>query len=194
MKSSPEPKKSIFSRLPSFAWIIIILVGGAAVIGGIIALFVGLSTVEGLASVILLVVFIAVLRLFSSLDTSAGGAWGGLIKAGGVLFFAAMGLAIDQPGNAIYNLPLQWIYCPANSTLTRDVSVSNPRVGTTSITQRFNCVGVEKNVVKRIGDGEIILVRFAEYIVIGYVAIGLNRLYNRLRRKSQPADSAKKTA
>lgn len=179
MMSQP-PTPSFWDRLPSFVWILLIVGGIIAFIGGIIGTFYLLSHVEGVGSLIMLIVAWAALRAGSSDKPTPPEQSGGLFTAIGLTFFAMMGLAIDQTGNPIYNQPLEWFFCPGESQLQRGVDVSHPRAGTTTITQEFACMDGERE-VKRLGMGAVIGVRFVEYVLIGYLLIGLNRLYNRVR-------------
>lgn len=181
---------SLFSRLPSIVWIFIFVGGIILFIGGIIGLFYLLTHVEGAASIIMLVVAWGVIRLASSVTsgTASGAASGasktsGFVTAIGIGFFALMGMAIDQTGNVVYNQPLKWFYCPSGTQLKRSVDVYSVRPGETNVSQRFSCVTSGENPsVTTISDVKIIPVRFGEYVVIGYILIGLNRLYMRLRR------------
>src|SRR6185369_14745067 len=138
--------------------------------GGIILLFTLVATVEGVASIIFLV--IGFIYVFAS-NTEIGlskikSKTSGLAVAFGIVFFALMGMAIDQTGNVIYNLPLQIINCPAGTYLTRDAIVTNPLPGRTDINQDFNCVNSSKKIVSTLDIGNIIIVRFIEYVIIGY--------------------------
>lgn len=177
---------SYFKNLPSIVWILIFILGIAAFIGGILGLFYLLSHIEGVASIIMLVVAWGVIRLGSSVtsDTDSSPSTGrSLITAACITFFALMGVAIDQTGNLIYNKPLEWFFCPSGAQLKRGVVVTNPVPGQTNVSQDFSCVTPgEVPSVSRIGVFKIIAVRFGEYILIGYALIGLNRLYSYLRR------------
>jgi hypothetical protein len=184
----PSSKSSFFNRLPSFVWIILFVLGIAALIGGIIVLFYALSNIEGFASVLMLVVAWGVIRFgssdtVSSVTTALPGQ--GLVTAVGITFFALMGLAIDQTGNYVYNRPIEWFFCPSNTELHRGIDVSHPTPGRTDVTQDFTCVDPRENVVMdRPGIGEVMGTRFVEYVLIGYGLIALNRLYIRIRSRS----------
>jgi hypothetical protein len=188
MTPPSQPPRSIWSHLPSFVWILIFVGGIVALIGTIIALFYALSHIEGFASVLMLVVAWFVMRAGSSVSDGMDTGGAGFIRAIGIGFFALMGMAIDQPGNYVYNRPIQWFFCPSNTVLQRGVDVTHPLPGRTDITQDFMCVDTGKNEVSsRPGMGEVIAVRFGEYVLIGYLLIGLNRLYMRLRARPAPA-------
>ncbi len=188
---SDQSKSSLSSlrdRLPSFVWIILILLAIVGVIAAIFGLFYGISMIEGFASVLLLV--IGALVAFGAShgksapdpnDPSASKGGGGLALALGILFFAAMGLAIDQPGNVFYNMPIQWLFCQPGAVLQRGVDISHTLPGRTDISQNFACVAPGGGARQEVDTLGIMGVRFAEYIVIGYVLVFLGGLYHRLR-------------
>ncbi len=177
---------SSLKKLPSIVWILIFVLGIAGLIGGIIGLFYLLSHVEGVASVILLVVAWAVVRGASKVtEGTAIEDKSSIATAVGIAFFALMGMAIDQTGNVVYNQPLQWFFCPSGTELHRGVIVTNPVPGQTNTSQNFTCVDRDTGRVKdSVGDLEVIALRFAEYVLIGYALIGLSRVYDRLRGRS----------
>jgi hypothetical protein len=183
-----EPKPaSIWSRLPSIVWVFIFIGGIVGLIGGIIGLFWLLSNVEGAASVIMLLVAWGVIRGMSYAGVQDKGAKQGFMTAIGVTFFALMGMAIDQPGNYLYNKPMEVFFCPDQTELHRGVSVTNPVPGQTNVSQEFSCVSTDTGVfVKGISTGRIILVRFFEYLAVGYILIYLNKLYMWLRFRPEP--------
>jgi hypothetical protein len=179
----PKPGRS----LPSFVWIILILAGIAVLIGAMIGLFFGLTSVEGFASVLLLVTAILVMRITIDGIPQTKTPSGGFVTAIGILFFALMGLAIDQTGNYIYNLPMQWLFCPAQIELVRSTDVRHPMAGTTQVTQEFTCVDHDRRIVNEIHFFEVMAVRFIEYIIIGYLLLWGMRLYKRLRMRASTA-------
>lgn len=185
---TPDPAPSIWSRLPSFVWLILIIGGIAALIGGIFGLFYALTHFEGLASVLMLLVAWGVIRWLSGGNTATETSKNSgqqIFIAIGILFFALMGVAIDQPGNVIYNQPIEWLFCPAGSTLERGVVTTNPRPGETSVNQDFTCVAMMDDrlqTVDRPAVEEVLVTRLVEYVLIGYLLLGLSQLYNVLRR------------
>ncbi len=85
---------------------------------------------------------------------------------------------------------MEWFFCPEGTQLERGIQVTNPLPGRTDVTQEFTCVNPDsKQPVKGISTGRVILVRFVEYILIGYLLVWINRLYMRLRRarRTEPA-------
>jgi hypothetical protein len=175
-------------KLPSIVWILIFVLGIVGFIGGMIGLFYLLTSVAGAASIIMLVVAWGVIRLASRVtsDTPSSGA-SSIFTAIGIGFFALMGLAIDQTGNVLYNQPLKWFYCPSGTDLHRGIIVTNPLPGQTNVSQNFTCVSKDtRQPVRHIGDLKVLPVRFGEYILIGYVLLGLSRVYDRLRKRSAP--------
>jgi hypothetical protein len=170
--------------LPSFVWIIIFIVGIVALIGGFIGGFVLLSTVEGVGSVVILVVAWVLMRATSTdklEQPPAKTPIDNFMLAFAIFFFAMMGVAIDQTGNYLYNRPLQWFFCPAGTELVRDVDVTNPRAGETRISQDFACRNERGRIVAEIGMFPVIGVRFVEYVLIGYVLVFVNRIYSHVR-------------
>jgi hypothetical protein len=184
-QQAPETSTSIWNRLPSFVWIILIVGGIIALILGVIGTFYALSSIEGVASVLMLVVAWVVIRTGSSYSpkaTEQQSSGSSIVTAMGISFFALMGLAIDQTGNPIYNQPIEWFFCPSGTELHRGVDVTNPRPGETVVTQDFTCVERGREaIVKQIGMFEVMGTRFVEYVLIGYLLIGLSRLYSRIR-------------
>jgi hypothetical protein len=196
--SQPSRKKafvSFLSHLPSIVWIPIFVLGIAAFIGGIIGLFYALSHYEGVASVLMLAVAWGVIRLGSGASDYVempAAKVPGVMTALIILFFAGMGVAIDQTGNYLYNRPLEWFFCPSGTELRRGVQVYHPLPGRTDTTQDYTCAKPGENqITSRIGTGKVIAVRFVEYILIGYALIYLNRLYTWLRtRRAGPAPAS----
>jgi hypothetical protein len=189
----PSSRLSRFSRLPSFVWIILFVLGIAALIGGIILLFYALTNIEGFASVLMIVIAWLVIRVGTgnSVPTESSSSQR-LIVAAAITFFALMGMAIDQPGNYVYNRPLQWFFCPSGTELHRGVDVTHPLPGRTDVTQDFTCVDPRENaVIDNPSMGGVIITRFVEYVLVAYGLIALNRLYLRVRRpgrdRSAPA-------
>jgi hypothetical protein len=173
--------------LPSFVWIILIVAGFAALIGAVVLLFTGLANIEGLASIIMIVVAWLTLRGIAWTIPNGKISMNGFMTAVGILFFALMGMALDQPGNRFFNAPLQVFFCPQGSQLSRDVVVSSSRPGSVSLNQDFECVNSEGRTVDQITTPEVIGVRFAEYIFIGYWLLIASNIYSGLRRKGKPA-------
>ncbi|MBN2305184.1 MAG: hypothetical protein JXQ72_11935 [Anaerolineae bacterium] len=190
---TPEPTTSIWSRLPSIVWIILVVGGIIGVIAGFIGLFYALSHIEGFASILMLLVAWGIIRFFAGNPTASPPVnVPPLIKAVAIVFFACMGMAIDQTGNIVYNQPIEWLFCPSETTLERGVSVTHPLPGRTDVTQEFSCVATvngQPEVVDQPGVLAVIATRFVEYVLIGYALVALNRVYNaiRVRRSAVPA-------
>lgn len=172
----PQVNKSIWSRLPSFVWIIIFIAGIAVLIGGIIGFFIGMSTIEGFASALMLIAGYFFMR------STGNGLANGMIIA----FYALMGMAIDQPGNVIFNYPIEVWECPADSSLSRTEVVSNPLPERTDITQDFSCVNEAGQRVKTVGIVPILVTRFAEYVMIAYLFMGFHGMRRRLSGQHDP--------
>jgi hypothetical protein len=165
-------------------WIILFILGIAALIGGIFLLFYALGNIEGFASLLMIVIAWLVIRFMSSDgEETSSSAGQKMVVAGVITFFALMGVAVDQPGNYVYNRPIEWFFCPSGTGLHRGVDVTHPLPGRTDVTQDFTCVdSLENFVVDSPPLGGVILVRFVEYVLVAYGLIALNRLYRRIRR------------
>ncbi len=162
-------------------------------IGLFVGGFYGFTQIEGLGSIVLLLAAVVIIRLTSMpsspqtrwlrdrLRISGSPTWNpGLTTALGILLFAGMGIAFDQPGNALYNRPIEWLFCPAETQLQRSADVTQPRAGTTVVSQNFTCVSPDGEVQSPVPLGAVIVIRFVEYILLGYLLLGLNYLLMRL--------------
>lgn len=176
-------------QLPSFVWVILIPIFFIVLIVGIILTFTALATVEGFASIAILIVTILILRGASIVDfkDAKPPKDSAFALAAGICFFALMGIAIDQPGNVIYNKPIEILFCPAGTYLYRGTDISHPLPGRTDITQDFRCIN-ETETVAYVGIGEVIVTRFFEYVLIGYALVYLNRLITILLLKNKKTD------
>lgn len=178
-QEAPKDKRPWYSKIPSIGWVIIIPAAIALFIGGIGAFFFGLSEIEGLASVIVLIAGYFTMR-------NTGNSFGNAMI---IVFYALMGMAIDQPGNIVFNKPLEIWQCPSETSLDRGVVVSNPLPGRTDITQNFKCVDSAETIIKPIDNGNVMIVRFAEYTIAAYIFMGLRSVRAKFRkRKSADED------
>jgi hypothetical protein len=177
--SSSNSGGKFYRKIPSFVWILIIVGGIALFIGAMIAGFYALAFVEGVASVILLACGWAAFRVGSNSPNLESSSFGIAVV---ISFFALMGASLDQTGNYFYNQPMEWIFCPAESDLTREVITRAARRGV-SLSQTFTCVAEESGgeVLRRISGFEEFAFRFFEYVLIGYVLLGASRLYMRIK-------------
>ncbi|MBS1792572.1 MAG: hypothetical protein JSS81_01890 [Acidobacteria bacterium] len=166
-------------KIPSFLWIPLIVGAVALSIGAIWIFFYGIGYVEGFGSLILLVLGWIGFRIGNRSD---GIESRGFAVALGITFFAMMGMALDQPGNFIYNRPLEWLFCPPDAELVRETIRRGLRGGGVSLTQDFACVarGTEQ-VVRQISGFEHFGIRFLEYVALGYLLLALSRLFTRLK-------------
>lgn len=188
--------------LPSIVWIIVAIVALIVFIAVIQGAFYGFTQIEGLGSIALLLAAWVVIRLFSEPRTPLkkeiisrvaptakpsrqGDLASNIVIAFGILTFAFTGFALDQPGNVIYNLPIQWLFCPAGTQLQRGADIRNPRPGTTVITQDFTCIDAEGQAQAEVPLLGAMVVRFVEYILLGYLLLWLSQLYTRFRMARQ---------
>ena len=172
---------NFWKRLPSWAWILIIVGGIIGLIALLIGSFVGIATIEGFASLILLgcgIIGFGVypLRKPEALNPFARGI--------GLAFFALMGASVDQTGNLVYNKPGEICFCDNGTLLSRDENVLNPMPGTTIIQQDFTCFDKMGNPVKQINMFAVLAIRFIEYVLLGYLLLGVRRLIWNLKNKN----------
>lgn len=172
--------------LPTFVWVLLILLGIVLFVGLIFASFYGFTHLEGLGSIALLFGGWVTIRILTKryramnaqpqrrqLSDSQKVA-NRIAVALGILTFAFAGFALDQPGNVLYNLPVQWTFCPPGTQITRQANTARPRPGTTTVTQHFTCVDADGAVVHRVPIVGAMAIRFAEYLVIGYLLLWLS--------------------
>ena len=164
--------KSFLSKLPSFVWVILFPLGIILFIGFIIILFYLMSHFEGFVSILMIISFFISAK-FVKIDFPKKETFKGFWLAAGILFFAVMGMALDQTGNVLYNKPLEMLFCPRETQLARDVYVRNPLPERTDYVQRFDCVDGSNQVVYSINMFQIISVRFVEYIIIAYILLAI---------------------
>lgn len=170
---SIDKPKSWRKRIPSWAWILIFVAGIGGILFAIIGSFIAISTIEGVASLALLIAGIigfGIIPLRKVEQTQAIG------RAVGLSFFALMGATIDQTGNYFYNKPIELCMCADGTTLDRDENISNPLPGTTYIEQDFTCYDKMGNPVKQLNIFAILGIRFLEYVILGYLLIGLRNV------------------
>lgn len=166
-------------KIPSFLWIPIIIGAIALFIGGSFAIFYGFGYVEGFGSLILLVLGWFGFRVGNNSDGSETGT---LAVAFGITFFALMGMALDQTGNFLYNKPIEWIFCPKNSELMRETISRGVVGGGVSLSQSFVCADQNSGqILRKISGYEHFGVRFLQYILLGYILLGLSRAYSKIK-------------
>lgn len=170
---APVNTKSFWKKLPSWAWIIIFIGGIVLIIGIIIGSFVAIATIEGVASLILLTAGMAGFGVIPLRKPEASRA---MLRGIGLAFFALMGASVDQTGNYIYNKPVELCFCEQGTSLIRDENVSNPLPGTTYIQQDYTCYDKAGIPVKKINMFAVIGIRFVEYVLVGYLLLGLRKL------------------
>jgi ribosomal protein L40E len=181
-ESEPGSKKNWIKKIPVLGWILI----GLATIGLGLALIIGgfwaLATVEGVASIIFLLVGIVAFGVYRKGTFTRDK----LVRAIAIGFFALMGACVDQTGNYIFNLPVEKIACPAGTTISRHSEVDHPYAGKTVITQDFGCYNEQGEKIKTINTFALMGYRFLEYILLAYLLIGLRWVlhYFRLRRQT----------
>ena len=174
------------SKIPTIAWILIL----PATIIGVFLVLIGsiyaLANIEGLASIVIIAIFAYIMDEYIKLENELQNKekfdqYKNLSLALVIVFFALMGMALDQPGNYIFNKPLEYFFCPGNSWLSRYTNVSNPLPGRTDVTQVFECVTSTGQIVDSISLPEIVVTRFLTYVVVAYAVIGLLKLKAKLR-------------
>ncbi|MBP7280790.1 MAG: zinc ribbon domain-containing protein [Leptospiraceae bacterium] len=174
-------KKKFFADLPSWAYLILFIATIVSVIGGFILFTVAISSIEGFASILFLMAgYFVFIRYYTPMDEHP------VYKAMAIGFFAIMGMALDQSGNYIYNLPFQSIFCDSNERLHRDIRVTHRKPGSTEFTQDFQCYndGAEKpERGRQISLFRILGIRFLEYVGIGYLLIWIGKIRKKIYNK-----------
>ncbi|MBN1638012.1 MAG: hypothetical protein JW866_03535 [Ignavibacteriales bacterium] len=172
-------KNKFFSKIPSILWVIIIPLGIGLFIGSMIGFIYLSAYVEGFISIIFLIISFFIVKRASrprksqfQNQESRKGKIPSIALAAFIVFFALMGAALDQPGNFIYNEPLEWIFCDEGCGLQRGVDVLHPRPGETYLIQDFVCIDDNNQIRKYIDPFHVFLFRFVEYIIIGYLLYG----------------------
>jgi hypothetical protein len=183
LNDSPNQSSgSAFGRMPSWLLAIMAIVGALALMAAVILLIASMSTFEGVASFIFLVLGVLIfvvypLRIHKKVKQSGGRSIVGAV----VVFFAFMGAVIDQTGNWVYNKPVEWCNCHEGTSLNRNTDVTHPYAGKTTYTQNFTCYNLQGEVVNQISMLWVILIRFGEYIVLGLLLVGLQRIIVQLK-------------
>jgi hypothetical protein len=173
----PAVKKSIWAKLPSWAWVFIGMGAIALLLLIIIGSFYSLAHFEGVASILFLIAGGLVFRVFSGTAPSNNTA----LRAILIGFFALMGATIDQTGNYLYNKPVEIWMCPDSTSLQRSTVTSHPLPGRTDMTQNFTCYK-EDVPVEMLDMLPILGIRFLEYMLLAYLLIGLRWLVWRYKR------------
>lgn len=171
--AEPSAPKTFWKRLPSWAWILIIMSSIIGILALLIDSFVGLATIEGFASLIFLACGIFGFGIYPLRKPETNNA---LIRGIGLAFFAFMGATVDQTGNYIYNKPVELCFCDSGTSLNRGENVMNPMPGTTIIQQDYTCYDEMGNPVKKINMFGVMGIRFIEYVILGYLLLGLRKL------------------
>ena len=177
--------KSFWKKLPSWAWILIFVGGLIIGLGLIIGSFVAIATIEGIASLILLTLGMIGFGILPLRKPEASGA---KFRAIGISFFALMGATVDQTGNYIYNKPVEICFCAEGTSLERIENVSNPMPGTTIIQQDFTCYDKAGAPAKTINMFAVMGIRFIEYVLLGYILLGVRRFLWNVKNKNPHPD------
>ena len=181
------------TKLPSIVYVFLFPLLVAAFIAGIILFFVGLATVEGFGSIVFLIIIIAIVypttkpQFLGKAFPSKTDSLGSIGLAMMIAFGALMGACIDQPGNFIYNQPIELIFCEEGTNLNRNTMVSNPLPGRTDYNQDFRCLDSEGETVKRVNMFMVFLIRFVEYVFVIYGVIYLSKLVHWVKGSKQVA-------
>jgi hypothetical protein len=166
---------------PSLVWVFFFPMLFLGLIGGSILLFWALANLAGFASLIFVVTGWFLARGLHS-NHSPTERLPSLMVGGMICFYALMGMAIDQPGNYLFNKPIEYLLCPQNTTLSRGVNISHPLPERTDITQDFRCEDSSSGAtISRPDLLTIIGIRFVEYVVLIYFFMAIQQLYKKLR-------------
>ena len=177
---NPSP---FWKKIPSWGWVILLGVGAIGLMALMTGTFFILTAVEGASSIVFL---LAGLYGFGVIPLRKPVKPDPLTRGVGIAIFAFFGATIDQPGNIVYNKPVEICCCEKGTSLTRVTDISNPRAGTTLVTQVFTCYDATGSPVKRINMFAILGIRFVEYLFLAYLLIGLRWLLWKLAPRSSP--------
>lgn len=164
--------------MPAWVWILLIVGGIAALILTLIGSFIAIATLEGVASMVLLICGVIGFGVVPLRKPEKPGSFA---RAIGLSFFALMGATIDQTGNVLYNKPVEMCFCSEGTSLTRNEDISNPLPGTTYITQDYTCYDEQGKPVKTINMFAVLGIRFVEYVLLGYMLIALRQVRWRIK-------------
>ncbi|MBX7059955.1 MAG: hypothetical protein K1X75_17975 [Leptospirales bacterium] len=165
---------ALVKRLPAPLIALLALASVALAIAVPILFVVAAGTIEGFMSAILLAAGVVAFRVARVRSASLSGA--------ALAFYALMGMALDQPGNWIYNKPFELLFCPEGSSLNRSIQVGHPLPERTDIQQQFVCYRGEE-AVDQISMIEFLGVRLAEYFLLGMLLLTGHQIYDRLRQQ-----------
>lgn len=146
------------------------------VIGSFIGVVYLVGNVEGFASIAFLVIGVIIFGVFSKYPQRNSS----VVLAFLIVLFTATGGAVDQTGNYIYNLPIEYIMCPDGTELDRNVYIRRPLPERTEFVQEFKCVDQEMNVVEELNLVGILGIRFVEYLVLAFLLLAARSLFYKL--------------
>jgi hypothetical protein len=133
------------------------------------------DTFEGFASIVLLALAIALLWKYGQDVIKNKGPMIGFI-----LVFTFLGLIFDRAGNFIYNKPIEML-CPSQTILKRKIVAEEDYEGNTQNHHYFSCYPMERGqAVVELPLYQTVGIRFIEYIVIGFVLLGVYWVISRL--------------
>lgn len=167
------------TKIPAILLTPIIIGAIVLCIAAAVGFFYGLGYIEGAGSLIAIVIGWIGFRIGNRTSEAEVGRYGVAI---GIIVFATMGTALDQTGNCLYNLPMEYIFCPEGSSLWRETAQKALNSGGVQLRQQFTCMTKEGNLLRTVSLIEYSLFRFAEYVIIGYLLLGVSRLYSQLKR------------
>lgn len=143
---------------------------------------IGMTTIEGLASILFIIIGITAFRVFFGRPVQS---LAKLLKETivGIAIFAFFGACLDQTGNAIYNKPIGYINCPADTSLQRTTIVTNPLPDSTYFIQNFTCYARDGKPVHEVNLLSVLAVRVFEYLALGLLLVLLRWLVGRIKMR-----------
>ncbi|HAY34080.1 MAG TPA: hypothetical protein PK536_01950 [Ignavibacteria bacterium] len=160
------------AKIPSWLWIIIFIAGIVLFIVGIQISIYGIATIEGIGTFIMLTAGILISGVFTSKNQPMKS---NIVIALFISFYALMGASIDQSGNYIFNKPVEYLCCPGDSKLARNMIIRDPLPERRDFVQDFSCVDENLNRVEEINLLAVFGIRFGEYVLIGYLLLWIRR-------------------
>lgn len=137
------------------------------IIGSFIGAVYLIGNVAGIASIAFLLIGVIIFGVFSKYPQRNSS----IVLAFLIVLFTVTGAAVDQAGNYIYNLPVEYLMCPEGTELNRNVLVRYPLPERTEFVQEFSCVDKELNVVENLSLAGILGIRFVEYIILAILLL-----------------------
>lgn len=179
-----QKKSSLKNVLGIFALAALVLAGFSLIGVAFVYGAYGVIFIDGVASIILLVIF-AVVFWRTKVDWRKPEAAAIMIS-----FFSFIGMCVDSRGNPIYNQPLVWLFGSKGSHLNIREIVSHGG-GSTGVNYEFQIVNLYGAIERAISGWLVMPFRFFEYIVVLSLLVTLITAIRRRRGAEWLPDNAR---